>query len=77
VTKKNDQEDARERYTLTRIPLDRQGYTRQGSYYGVGPPLFAYANDYGEGDYIRARDRADAKAKIRVLLKNPRIKFTR
>lgn len=34
--------DPADRFTLTRIPIDRQGYARKGrDYYGVGAPLFS------------------------------------
>lgn len=67
-----------DRFYLTRIPLDRQGYTKQGRYYGVGAPLFSYENeDYTISGELRAKDRADAKKKIREKIRNPRAVFTR
>ena len=55
---------------LERVRLDRGGYDQHGRYFGVGEPLYQYTNDDGTTSdyfyrYVRARDRAEAKRKIR------------
>ena len=47
--------------TVRRSPLDRQGYDRNGTYFGDGQPLYWVADEEGEVDYmIRGQDRSDA-----------------
>jgi hypothetical protein len=59
--------------TLQRVRLNSQGYTDRGHYYGTGARLYYY---FCEDDpwqlsssdgYLRAPDRAAAKALIRAL----------
>jgi hypothetical protein len=60
------------KFTLRRIRLDRGGYDN-GCYWGIGAPLY-FAQSNGEFEtwsgnkeiefYLRADDRADAKAQI-------------
>lgn len=54
------------RFYVAREPLDRQGYTKQGRYFGVGRPLYRYYSDDTDG-YIRAADLADARDQVRRL----------
>ena len=64
--------------TLQRVRLNQGGYDASGSYWGAGCPLFwfSFEDAYGEvSDHVRAYDRADAKAAIR--LKFPKAKFYR
>ena len=68
--------DLNEQVWLTRVRLNRQGYTSNGSYWGVGAPLFAYESEDGSAyGYLRAADRADAKRKLREMY--PRAKISR
>jgi hypothetical protein len=60
------------KFTLRRHYLNAQGYDGSGCYYGAGAPLYWWASDdkidgeYRDG-YLRARNRADAKAQVRKL----------
>jgi len=72
------QEVKKEKTTLIRIKLNAGGYNGQGQYFGNGEPLYWYAMPDGKGyieGYIRARDRAAAKAE--VIAKHPmrRVEF--
>lgn len=62
------------RMYLTRIPLDRGGYTKgkYPRYYGVGAPLFSLEGEDGEpvpgfASEFRAADREAAIARIRAM----------
>lgn len=68
------------RFYLTRIPLDRGGYTKgkYPRYYGVGAPLFSLEDEDGGqvpgfASEFRAVDRADAIRMIRA--KHPTARF--
>lgn len=65
------------KFYLNRVPLDRQGYTRDGHYFGAGEPLYYHestttipvpwprgSRDY-LGGHLRASSREDAKEQIR------------
>ena len=72
------QEVKKEKTTLIRIKLNDQGYSGTNQYFGVGEKVWWYAMPDGKGyieGYIRARDRAAAKAE--VVAKHPmrRIEF--
>lgn len=57
------------KYVIRRIPLDKQGYTRAGRYYGVGAPLYcAEHKETGEQVEFRAADRFQAKVKLQSIL---------
>ena len=62
---------------LQRVRLDRGGYDSGGAYWGTGMPLYRYEDeDAGNVQgYLRARNREDAKAQIRV--KYPEVRFYR
>lgn len=63
---------------LTYVPLDRQGYTRRGKYFGTGAKLYEYDGVVGGHSVygaLRAHDRAAAKAQLRS--KYPRAKIGR
>jgi len=47
---------------LHRVRLDNGGYDPGGAYWGIGQPLYCAWNDDGEAAYVRASDRAAAKA---------------
>ena len=65
-----------ERLSLQRAHLNAAGYDRGGAYWGIGAPLFYYANATGTLDgYVRGRDRAAAKKA--VLAKYPNVVFRR
>lgn len=52
--------------SLRRVRLDSGGYDPGGAYWGLGPPLYWCGNDDLDVDmFLRARDREDAKAKVR------------
>lgn len=67
----SDLECTTEKVYLNKVALDRGGYS-QGRYFGQGEPLYYFDNRDSWG-YFRARDRKDAKAKLRARC--PRIKF--
>ena len=52
------------RFLLRRVPIDRQGYERDGTYWGTGAPLFEYETPDGDIDHLRAGSRESAKAKV-------------
>jgi hypothetical protein len=59
---------------VRRIPLNAGGYDKNGTYFGVGNPLFWVANDAGTIDYvIRAKNRSEAVANARELFPEARI----
>lgn len=59
--------------TLRRIHLDSGGYDPNGTYFGIGEPLYWCADSEGDIDFMtRATSRDDAKARIRVLYPNAR-----
>jgi hypothetical protein len=64
----------REPISLRRVRLDRGGYDENGRYFGVGQPLFIADADT-EWEFLRARDRDDAKRKLRISC--PGIRFKR
>lgn len=54
--------------TVRRSPIDRQGYDRNGTYFGTGAPLFWIADEGGEVDYMeRFVDLEDA---VKVTAEN-------
>jgi len=62
--------------TLRKIRLDSGGYDPNGTYFGIGAPLYWYADQGGNVDAVlRAQDRAEAKRQ--VLKKYPTAKFYR
>jgi hypothetical protein len=54
------------RLYLRRVPIDSGGYDRGGAYWGFGAPLWYVADQDGNSQFLRARSREDAKAKIRA-----------
>lgn len=59
------------RIDFQRVPLDRQGYTRQGRYFGTGAPLYEwYDDESGKTFHTRASTRAEAKAHFENVRKN-------
>ena len=65
------------RYHLRRIRLNSGGYDSGGAYWGLGASLYWVADQEGEGDFFRARNRDDAKAYVRSELASPEAKFYR
>jgi hypothetical protein len=62
--------------TLRRIHLDQGGYDPNGTYFGIGAPLYWVASEDGSIDYmLRACDRANAK--VMVSHRYPRARFYR
>lgn len=58
---------------ISRIKLDRQGYDRHGSYYGVGAPLWAVYDDNGDIEInVRAPSKKAVKDMIRAEIPNAR-----
>lgn len=45
--------------TIRRSPLDRQGYDRNGTYFGVGGSLFWIADEGGEVDFMERSPRPE------------------
>ena len=60
---------------LHRVPINSQGYDRGGAYWGVGAPLYEVIDQDGDGFFVRAKDRADAKA--RIIHTHPDARFFR
>jgi hypothetical protein len=53
---------------LSQIRLNRQGYTSNGRYYGIGAPLYqAYNTRNHESIEFRAKDRVEAKRIIELM----------
>ena len=59
------------RFSLARVPINRGGYDRMGTYWGIGTPLYRYeavepdsTGPAPEG-YFRAASRDAAKAELR------------
>lgn len=50
---------------LGRVRLDSGGYDPGGAYWGIGAPLYYAFDEDGNSQYLRARDRAEAKAKLK------------
>lgn len=67
--------DSNGKFYLHRIRLDAQGYASDGSYFGIGKPLYWYGRDGSRGNYVRASIREDAKAQILQFM--PSAKFYR
>lgn len=63
-----------EKTSIERVRLNSGGYDSSGRYFGHGEPLFYFYNRDSWG-HVRARDRADAKAKLRA--KCPSTRFYR
>ena len=52
---------------LRRVRLDSGGYDPNGTYFGIGAPLYWYANEEGSVDaVVRAQCRNEAKKKVRA-----------
>lgn len=49
--------------TVRESPLDRQGYDRNGTYFGFGQTLFWYADEAGELDAMERGDSAEEVAR--------------
>jgi hypothetical protein len=66
------------RVTLHREPLNQGGYTRSGTYFGVGLPLYFMQDDEGQhlphGSYLRASDRTDALTIAQYVFPNGRFR---
>lgn len=64
-----------ERFTLRHIRVDKGGYINRGRhYYGASDQkLYWWSSpDDAHSDYVRASDRADAKAKVRIMFPHAR-----
>lgn len=48
------------------LPIDSQGYDIGGAYWGVGERLYCATNGEGYRAFVRASDRNDAIAKLRL-----------
>jgi hypothetical protein len=54
--------------TLNRVRLDSEGYDPEGTYFGIGEPLYWAATDDGELDMtFRAADREAAETAVRLF----------
>lgn len=73
--KLGDREYAGKMY-LRLVPIDSGGYDPNGTYFGVGEPIYWYASVDGSIDCtLRARNREKAKAEI--LESYPKARFFR
>lgn len=60
---------------LRRIRLNQGGYDSNGTYFGIGDPLYWYADEEGEVDaMIRAVDREDARSQVLALYPKARVR---
>ena len=51
---------------VERVKIDADGYDPNGTYFGIGSPLFWVSNEEGSIDYVlRATDKANAKDKVK------------
>ena len=59
------------KYELRNLPLNSGGYASNGTYYGRGPKVYEAYND-ATGEYLtfRAYDRAAAKRKLDIALRD-------
>jgi len=58
---------------IRRVSLNSGGYDSNGTYFGLGPPLYWIADDGGEVDFMtRARDHADARRQAAIECPNAR-----
>lgn len=62
------------KFSLTRVRLDKGGYTSSGYYFGNGLPLYWYSSEDNDPEtgyliegYIRASTRANAKMQVRKI----------
>lgn len=63
------------RLCLRRVRIDSGGYDPNGTYFGIGRPLYWYADDDGEIDgVLRADDRADARARVLDMYPNAKVR---
>jgi len=71
-----DPEEVTGKLYLRRVRLDSGGYDPNGTYFGIGNPLYWCADADGEIDFmLRAFDREDAKEEVREVY--PHAKFWR
>ena len=63
--------DTTAKLSLRKVPLNSGGYDPGGAYWGAGEPLWYAADGEGRFMYLRAPDRAKAKAQF------PNAKFYR
>ena len=64
--------------TLRRVRIDRGGYDSNGTYFGLGSPLYWYADESGNVDgMLRATSRGAAKGAVRSLFSDTAIRFYR
>ena len=69
-------EDVTEKLYLRRVHIDSGGYDCNGTYFGLGAPLYWCASQDGSIDYmLRADDREHAKQQVRE--KYPHARFWR
>lgn len=69
----NVEQDATPRVHVSRVRLDASGYDPNGTYFGIGQPLYWIRTDEGDVDFvIRAHDRDNAKTKTRNCIPNVR-----
>lgn len=74
-TVKDTPRDFTGRLYLKRIPLNSGGYDPNGTYFGIGAPLYWCAEPDGTIDFVfRARDRAEAIEIARQSYPNARIR---
>ncbi len=60
---------------LRRSYIDSGGYDRNGTYFGIGAPLYWYASDDGEIDgMLRACNRASAREQVLALYPKAKVR---
>lgn len=71
---KSGDRNTTERFSLSRVSINREGYDSRGSYWGSGAPLFAYESESHDAyGHLRASDRAAAKQKLREMYPKAKI----
>jgi hypothetical protein len=59
------------KFTLRKVRINQAGYDSNGSYWGLGSPLYwAHCDNTRDELMLRARDRAHAKEKVRETYPN-------
>lgn len=56
-------------FSLAKVPINRQGYDRYGSYYGIGAPVYRASEEIGVVEEFRASSREQAIEKLKELVR--------
>ncbi len=74
-TIQNESKEWEGKLTLKRSYLDSGGYDKNGTYFGVGEPVYWCANEEGTIDFmLRGFSRAAARAKVLVIYPSAKVR---